>query len=986
MNTADTAEWLAGGGAMGELIRAADWSGTPLGARGGWSPSLRVAVGLVVESPLAMGLLWGREWVLLFNDAWRAVVAEGHPSALGQPARGAWAEAWAIGEPAFDAVMRRGESVHLVDQRRVLRRAGRVEEGSFTIVISPVRDEQGDVAGAHVVVRETTEQRERLRDLDALERLQGLSARLAGEEDADGILAEVLEAAIGITEADFGNLQIVDPHSGDLRIVAQRGFAASWVEFWDRVSQGRGACGTALALGERVVVEDVMLDPSFDEAARRVQLEAGVHAVQSTPLLARAGALLGMISTHSRRPGRPSARSLRFIDLLARQAADFLERSVRSAALRRSEALFSDILMTSADGIVLADAEHRIVRFNRGAEAIFGYTAAEVLGKPLDILVPDRFRAVHKDHVAGFAAGPPVARAMGERDVHIVGRRKDGAEFPVDISISKVQVDGDMVMTATIRDVGEERRRAARMRFLANESPAVLYTCAPEPPHAPSFVGANVFEHFGLRSEVLTTEPGAWADRIHPDDAPRVFEQVAQALRRGERCVSEYRLRRADGSYAWVLDELGLSRGDREGELIGFVTDISARKALEALEARERAEEHVLAGVGAVLNPLDIDLSLRHLSQLLSREFGDFCVVFTVDPSGELRRVGVACRDPADAALAERTMTVEPGLPPGHPAALCFREKRPILLDIAPRQIEQFARGPEHLRVLEAAAPRYGLAVPILIGDACVGVVGASSRSRSYDQKDVRLFEEIARRVALFIENARLRGAEQEATQARDRVLGVVAHDLRNPLYAIALQADVLRLSNKSQGSAEIIARSARRMGRIIEDLLDVTEIEAGGLRVRPVRASARAILEEAAELHRPVADARAIGLVVEPVEDFQVWADVSRTQQVLENLIGNALKFTKQGRISLGARRGRSEGLFWVADTGSGIEPGYLPHVFDRFWRPGDRRSGTGLGLSIVQGLVQAQGGRVWVESVPGEGTTFSFTLPLEPDAREGA
>lgn len=219
--------------------------------------------------------------------------------------------------------------------------------------------------------------------------------------------------------------------------------------------------------------------------------------------------------------------------------------------------------------------------------------------------------------------------------------------------------------------------------------------------------------------------------------------------------------------------------------------------------------------------------------------------------------------------------------------------------------------------------------------------------------------------------------------QTRDEVLGIVAHDLRNPLSAILLQAAVLRLPGATLGPrAAMIERSARRMDRLIQDLLDVRRMETGtALSIQPESTRAAGLVEDCEESQRPLATSGGLELCVELAPGLpEIWADRERLQQVLENLLGNAIKFTPVGgRITVGARPGDGEVVFWVADTGAGVDAAMLHRVFDRFWQaPANKRRGMGLGLPIAKAIVAAHGGRIWVDSALGQGSTFHFTVPV--------
>jgi signal transduction histidine kinase len=174
-------------------------------------------------------------------------------------------------------------------------------------------------------------------------------------------------------------------------------------------------------------------------------------------------------------------------------------------------------------------------------------------------------------------------------------------------------------------------------------------------------------------------------------------------------------------------------------------------------------------------------------------------------------------------------------------------------------------------------------------------------------------------------------------------------------------------------------------MNRLIEDLLDLTRIETGHLSVERSRLRAQQAVLDAAEAQKPLVSAAGLELRLEVVGDLPlVEADPQRLLQVFENLIGNAIKFTPSGgRITVGVAPKGHEDLFWVQNTGSAIPPEHLAHVFERYWQAkGGEKRGAGLGLPIVKGIVEAHGGRVWVESTEGRGTTFYFTIPIAAGA----
>jgi signal transduction histidine kinase len=267
-------------------------------------------------------------------------------------------------------------------------------------------------------------------------------------------------------------------------------------------------------------------------------------------------------------------------------------------------------------------------------------------------------------------------------------------------------------------------------------------------------------------------------------------------------------------------------------------------------------------------------------------------------------------------------------------------------------------------------------------------VIGAlalvmTSSGRRFEARDVPFAEDLARRAAAAIDNARLYAEAQRALTARDEILGVVAHDLRSPLNAIKLSATLLARKMETpvtRDATESILLSTERANRLIQDLLDVSRSEAGVFTIAPSPQPIVRLTDRAVHSQQAFAAAAGIELRTEPaVAPATVVADADRVLQVFENLIGNAIKFTGAGGTVMVGHAPDDDGVrLWVRDTGHGIQPEHLPHLFDRFWqgRPSDRR-GAGLGLLICRAIVEAHGGRIWAESRPGAGSSFFFTLP---------
>jgi signal transduction histidine kinase len=224
--------------------------------------------------------------------------------------------------------------------------------------------------------------------------------------------------------------------------------------------------------------------------------------------------------------------------------------------------------------------------------------------------------------------------------------------------------------------------------------------------------------------------------------------------------------------------------------------------------------------------------------------------------------------------------------------------------------------------------------------------------------------------------------AARRAVTARDDLMGVLAHDLRNPLGAISTKAAVVREAAASEvlrEQADSIANIAMRMEYLIRSILDVTVVEAGRFSVEQQEVDAEDLLREIVEMFGFVASSKGVALERRGASGVRVFADRERILQVLSNLVGNALKFTPpRGRVTLSLERVAGAVRFSVSDTGAGIPAAEQERIFDRFWtRDRATSRGTGLGLFIAKAIVEAHGGKIWVDSAPGQGSTFRFTLP---------
>jgi len=462
-------------------------------------------------------------------------------------------------------------------------------------------------------------------------------------------------------------------------------------------------------------------------------------------------------------------------------------------------------------------------------------------------------------------------------------------------------------------------------------------------------------------------------------------------------------LKRCVETKARVTSELTFSLGTRGTRTVQIISDpvldwsgatIGCRTAFIDISETKQLETklRLLSEAGpALTSSLDSSAILDAVARIAVPELAGLCMVDVLGESGEIERPLVAFADPTKQKLLARRLKQLTPSPGQTIQARVIESGEPVLLPELSDQIrERIIRHHAHPDAMRAAGIRSLIVVPLFargrtFGALTLAVVTSHER---YSFSDLQLAQDLATRSALAMDNARLYVEAQNAIAARDTIVALVSHDLKNPLAVIFMTAArMLKVPGRKDRRAESrkfiesVHRSAERMNRLIQDLLDVSSIEAGQFSIDKRPQPVTSLVVEAVEAVQVQAAARSLRLETGlPQGNLCVDCDADRVSQVLANLLGNAIKFTEPGGTILVRVEPRASGvLFSVADTGPGIPVPHLPHVFDRFWRtPDPARKGTGLGLSIAKGIVEAHGGRIWVESQVGQGSVFFFTLPL--------
>jgi PAS domain S-box-containing protein len=452
----------------------------------------------------------------------------------------------------------------------------------------------------------------------------------------------------------------------------------------------------------------------------------------------------------------------------------------------------------------------------------------------------------------------------------------------------------------------------------------------------------------------------------------------------GRRSAVEATLPSRGGHRHVVATLVPCAMEERATGFIAVLVDVTS-------EVRAHEQDRFLVNASEVLfSELDVDATLRKIADLAVPILADCAAVEVVQEDGRVDQIGFAHDDSARLVLGAE---IRRRYPP--------RDDRPGVGRVVRTGVAELWNGVDdgdlatltddegHLELLRRMRPSSSLIVPMIARGKVLGAIAlhtARESGRRYTDADRPFAEELARRAALAIENARLYDLASKAVTAREELLAVVAHDLRNPLGVIQMKTEMMKelidaLPDRRGLNIDVIQCAARRMDALVAALADATRLRAERLTVDCVPCDLTALTHEAMQVLGTLASGKGVELALVPddAEPVVTAADPERIFQVLFNLIGNAIKFTPRGghvSVHVGSKDDGSIQVD-VCDDGAGIPAEDQAHIFDRFWQGKPGRRSAGLGLYIARGIVRAHHGDIRVESQPGCGSTFTFTLP---------
>jgi PAS domain S-box-containing protein len=652
------------------------------------------------------------------------------------------------------------------------------------------------------------------------------------------------------------------------------------------------------------------------------------------------------------------------------------------------------VVESSDDAIVSKDLDGIITSWNRAAERMFGYTADEAVGRSIRMIIPADRQSEEDMVLSRIRAGQAVT------NFETLRQRKDGTLFPISLTVSPIHDDHGQVIGASkiARDISERLQAGVASRRLA-----AVVECSDD-----AIVTKNL--------DSIITSWNAAAERMFgytaveaigqsvrmliPDELQDEEDMVLAKIRAGEK-IDHYETvrQRKDGTRLSISLTVSPLRDER-GAIVGaskIARDVTERTRLLEAVREHAANTEKLSEVGAVVaSTLDRNAVIQKVTdiatELTHAEFGAFFHNVADPQAGDAFTLYTVSGATGE-ALAR--------LPNSGATAVfapAFHGEGPVRFDDVTQDGWYGGNAPQYGMASGDLRVRSYLAVPVKGRRANVlgALVFGHSQPRMFTEQHQRLAVGVAAWASVALENARLYEETQTANRLKDEFLAVLSHELRTPLNAIVGYSRLLRggilAPDKAARGLETLERNATWLTQIVEDVLDVSRIVAGKIRLDVQPVDLPLIVDNAVATVQPAADAKGIQLqtVIDP-RVGPVSGDPARLQQVIWNLVSNAVKFTpKGGRVQVRLERVNSHVEIIVSDTGIGIQPDFLPYVFERFRQAeaGTTRKtgGLGLGLAIVRHIVEMHGGTVDASSAgEGQGATFRVRLPLmivQPEA----
>lgn len=666
---------------------------------------------------------------------------------------------------------------------------------------------------------------------------------------------------------------------------------------------------------------------------------------------------------------------------------DVTERRKAEDALRDSEERFRFTFEQAAVGIAHVGIDGRWLRVNQ--------KLCDILGYPRDALVAHTFQDLtHPDDLAAdlTLAGRLLAGEISTYHLEKRYFRGDGTVIWANLTVSLVRdaAGAPSYFISVVQDVTNRKRTEESLQRTSDNLAAVINAC-PLAMMLLDFEGKVRLWNpaceriFGwTAAEVVGTFLPSISDERRPE-----YLANLEMVRRGERLIGVETVRQGKGNVPVDIALWTVPVADTDGVVhcLSMIADITERKRAEHVQSFLGDVSDILA------SSLEYNETLARVARLTVPILADFCQIYVTDDTGHLQRVAVAHVDPAREVLARSLVGRFPhDLATDGPTSEAVRSGRAVLQSTLPHDLlEQIAPDPEHRRVIEALNVGSAISVPLRARGQILGaIVLVRERGKEpYAAVDVRVAEELSRRAGLAMDNARLYAQAREAVQLRDEFLSIAAHELKTPMTGLRGSAQLLlRLFDQFGAPSDerilrrltVINQQSAKMSRLVDQLLDVTRIEAGRLTLDRAATDVVAVVQGIAAAAQARGDRHVI--TVQAEGHLIASVDALRLEQVVTNLLDNAIRYSPSGGpIDVVVRSSASKQVtIAVTDHGIGIPPEHRSRVFDRFYQAhaGRHLGGMGLGLYISREIVELHGGTLDAEFPFEGGTRFVVRLPI--------
>jgi PAS domain S-box-containing protein len=817
--------------------------------------------------------------------------------------------------------------------------------------------------------------RARDRTLTALDRI---ASEALESRNLDDLLQRLLRVFVEFTAA-VDTAAILIREGDSLRVRAARGLDRER-EVGLTMKLGEGFAGRIAAAAKPIAVAASNAAPYIRSEILR---SAGIRALYGLPLM-DGGGLLGVAHMGSLSADEFSTQDKRLLAAMANRASSAIYQHLLRESAEKTSAELS-VILESIPAAVFIGTEQGISRANRAGLDLLGYEDADHLARqPVASLVEAlAMRDAATGEPMDFRNGPVSSAARGSRyqsDV-IVRDHATAKDTVVHTVAAPITREGSVfgavavAVDVTARRRMEEalRERELEFRSLAESIPQLVWIA--DKAGSVYWYNQRWFDYTGTRLADVAGD--GWQRIQHPDHVHRVAEGFRAAIAHELAWEDTFPLRGKDGFYRWFLSRAVPVR-DESGHVVrwfGTNTDVTDQRFLSNASSLLAAS-------------LDMTATLEQLAKLAVPELADWCLV-DLSRGNEIERVAVVHSDPAKVATMREWSRRHPSKldAPGGIGEVIRTGRAVFYPDLAEASAGPLGRDPEQLRMLHELAIGSIIIAPLVALGRTFGAITLirAESGRHYGPSKLETAIELGNRAGGAIDNARLYREAQEATRAREEILAIVSHDLRNPLAAIDLGAVIALqapdLGPQARKQIETIHRSASRMEHLLRDLLDATSLQAGRLTLEKTTLDVTAFVASVKEAHEELANKSGIRLVCEcDAQGAQICGDRSRLMQAFGNLISNAVKFCVRGDVvTLRAGVADREVAFAVADTGPGIADDELPHIFEPYWSAKRHANkGTGLGLYICKAIVEAHGGAISVATKLGQGTAFSLRFPI--------